>query len=51
MADQLRILAFGELTFDYEADIRRHVAKKDNPLLAAFFDRVVHALLAHMESL
>ena len=35
MVDQLRMLVFGDLTFDYEADIRRHVVEKGNPLLVA----------------
>ena len=51
MADQLRILVFGDLTFDYEADLRHHVAKKENPLLTTFFEQVAHALRAHIGSL
>lgn len=51
MADKIQVLLFGDVTCDYDAGLRSLVARKDNPVLTSFFERVTFAIRAEIGKL
>ncbi|KAB2579259.1 Non-reducing polyketide synthase pks27 [Lasiodiplodia theobromae] len=51
MAHNIQVLLFGDVTCDYHAGLRSLVARKDNPVLTSFFERVTFALRAEIGKL
>ena len=48
MANTIQVLLFGDLTYDFNANLSRLAAKKDNALLTDFFERVTFAIRAEI---
>lgn len=49
MAQQTRVLLFGDQTYDFVPRLRELLSSKDNPILTAFLDQAHYVVRAQMD--